>query len=281
MHPSSLSSSSVSHHQLHHNNSSNLHHQHHHHPGQVMMPVDLLVNPNAPGPPQPQQLLHMTGGLPKIMSQLSAPSSGNSNNHKHHDHLPDSNHTSSMKSMNHTSSTMRQHSAGSASSLSDPSLLQGNHHHPHSANSGNHHHNISNNSTISSGREHPMASPMYMMREHGLTHAMLNHHNNSNANSSPYGGSNAAAAAGGHSISGLGLGISSQFSAAGLKVDGSCNNISAMHQQQLYQNHQQHHSSGSMTMGDGPPTPTQELDMLGDHRCKSESSSITSMMTIS
>lgn len=302
MHSSSLSSSSVSHHhqqqqhQLHHhNNSTNLHHQHHHHPGQVLMPVDLLINPNAPGPPQSQQqLLHMTSGLPKIMSQLSAPSSSsgnNSNNHKHHDHLPDLNHTSSsLKSMNHASSiTLRQHSAGSVGSMSDPSSLllqQSNHHHPHSTISGNHHHNnsSSSNSAISTGRDHPMASPMYMMREHSLTHAMLNHHNNNNLgnanNSSPYGGTNAASAAsGGHSISGLGLGISSQFSAAGLKADGSCNNIGAMHQQQLYHNHQQHHSAGlmsHMTMGgDGPPTPTHELDMLGDHRSKSEWSATT------
>lgn len=48
---------------------------------------------------------------------------------------------------------------------------------------------------------------------------------------------------------GLGLGISSQFSAAGLKADGSSN------------------SANSMLLNDGPPTPTQEMDMVGgDHR---------------
>lgn len=47
-------------------------------------------------------------------------------------------------------------------------------------------------------------------------------------------------------VTGLGLGISSQFSAAGLKADGS--------------------SNSTMLMGDGPPTPTQEIDMGGDHR---------------
>lgn len=49
-------------------------------------------------------------------------------------------------------------------------------------------------------------------------------------------------------MTGLGMGISSQFSAAGLKADGS--------------------SNSTMLMNDGPPTPTQELDG-NDHR-KSE-----------
>lgn len=50
-------------------------------------------------------------------------------------------------------------------------------------------------------------------------------------------------------VTGLGLGISSQFLAAGLKADGSCNNC---------------------LMGDGPPTPTQDMDLGGtEHRkCK-------------
>lgn len=51
-------------------------------------------------------------------------------------------------------------------------------------------------------------------------------------------------------------GISSQFSATGLKSDGS----------------------GSMMMGDGPPTPTQELDMTTDHRKCMYSGSRTGQM---
>lgn len=49
---------------------------------------------------------------------------------------------------------------------------------------------------------------------------------------------------------GLGLGISSQFSAAGLKADGSSN------------------CTGSMLLNDGPPTPTQEMDMAGNEQRK-------------
>lgn len=51
-------------------------------------------------------------------------------------------------------------------------------------------------------------------------------------------------------VSGLGLGITSQYSTTGLKADGN-------------------NSNSTMLLNDGPPTPTQEMDMIGDHRkCK-------------
>lgn len=87
-------------------------------------------------------------------------------------------------------------------------------------------------------------SPLYNLPHGGHSmHSMMSH------SSGPY-----VVAGGGVSVvtqmTGLGMGISSQFSAAGLKADGS--------------------SNSTMLMNDGPPTPTQELDnMSGDHR-KSE-----------
>lgn len=73
--------------------------------------------------------------------------------------------------------------------------------------------------------------------------SILNH-----SNSSPY----VTSIGGGvvtTQVTGLGLGISSQFLAAGLKADGSCNNC---------------------LMGDGHTTPTQDMDLGGtEHRkCK-------------
>lgn len=82
-------------------------------------------------------------------------------------------------------------------------------------------------------------SPLYNL-SHGHMHtmSMMNH-----TTTSSYVSSAGVAVT---QVTGLGLGISSQFSAAGLKADGSSNT--------------------TMLMNDGPPTPTQELDMAGDHR---------------
>lgn len=102
-------------------------------------------------------------------------------------------------------------------------------------------------------RDHTLNSPLY-----NLSHLNANMH--AVMSSLSMLNSSAAAAAYVQSMTGssgtqttttvgLGLGISSQFSAAGLKADGSSN------------------SANSMLLNDGPPTPTQEMDMVGgDHR---------------
>lgn len=106
---------------------------------------------------------------------------------------------------------------------------------------------IANNNTSNSSnsiREHALHSPLYNL-PHNLS--ALNHSssgNGSNSNSGQYVQSGMMTP----QSAGLGIGISLQFSAAGLKSDGS---------------------STLNVGGDGPPTPTQELDMTTDHRkCK-------------
>lgn len=104
-----------------------------------------------------------------------------------------------------------------------------------------------NNCNSSSLREHALNSPLYNL-PHNLSHSMLNHANISGSNnggsSVQYVQSNAQTGMISTQQSTLGIGISSQFSAAGLKADGS----------------------STLLVGDGPPTPTQELDMTSDHR---------------
>lgn len=93
----------------------------------------------------------------------------------------------------------------------------------------------SNNINSNSLREHALHSPLY-----NYSHSMMNHLNSGNSNNNgQYVQSGMLTQS-----TGLGIGISSQFSAAGLKADGS----------------------STLNMGDGPPTPTQELDMTTDHR---------------
>lgn len=106
---------------------------------------------------------------------------------------------------------------------------------------------IANNNTSNSSnsiREHALHSPLYNL-PHNLS--ALNHSssgNGSNSNSGQYVQSGMMTP----QSAGLGIGISLQFSAAGLKSDGS---------------------STLNVGGEGPPTPTQELDMTTDHRkCK-------------
>lgn len=102
---------------------------------------------------------------------------------------------------------------------------------------------IANNNTSNSSnsiREHALHSPLYNL-PHNLS--ALNHSSgggNCNNSSSQYVQSSMMTT----QSTGLGIGISSQFSAAGLKADGS----------------------STLNVGDGPPTPTQELDMTTDHR---------------
>lgn len=100
--------------------------------------------------------------------------------------------------------------------------------------------NISSNSS-NSLREHALHSPLY-----NLPHNMsaLNHSSSGNGNSTS--GQYVQSGMMTPQSTGLGIGISSQFSAAGLKADGSSN------------------LGGND--GHGPPTPTQELDMTTDHR---------------
>lgn len=95
---------------------------------------------------------------------------------------------------------------------------------------------IVNNNNSNSLREHALNSPLY-----NLPHNLLNHSNVSSVGQ--YVQSNVAGMIS-TQATGLGMGISSQFSAAGLKADGS----------------------SSLLIGDGPPTPTQELDISVDHR---------------
>ncbi|XP_037028529.1 WW domain-containing adapter protein with coiled-coil homolog isoform X3 [Bradysia coprophila] len=107
-----------------------------------------------------------------------------------------------------------------------------------------------NNSNL---RDHTLHSPMYNLSQmHSMS--ILNH-----SNSSPY----VTSIGGGvvtTQVTGLGLGISSQFLAAGLKADGSCNNC---------------------LMGDGPPTPTQDMDLGGtEHRKLDGSASISSLQGV-
>ena len=83
--------------------------------------------------------------------------------------------------------------------------------------------------------------------------SMLNHGSNNNTSAisaSPYVTMSAGGIVVSSQVSGLALGINSQFSTAGHnKADGNSNN--------------------TMLLNDGPPTPTQEMDMVGDHRkCK-------------
>lgn len=125
--------------------------------------------------------------------------------------------------MGHSNDTVQHSSLNSSSGLGD----------------GNNQIANSNNSNSNSLREHALHSPLY-----NFPHSMLNHSsgvsgNGNNSNNGQYVQSGMLSQS-----TGLGIGISSQFSAAGLKADGS----------------------STLNMGDGPPTPTQELDMTSDHR---------------
>lgn len=167
---------------------------------------DLLMNANAPGPPTPVTLAN----LPKILSQIT----GN----KQIDQT-ELNPQKALQTINNAllMSSRQQHSS---SSVGDGINQIAN----------------NNNNNSNSLREHALNSPLY-----NLSHNVLNH---SNINVSGQYVQSAVSGLISTQSTGLGLGISSQFSAAGLKSDGS----------------------SSLLLSDGPPTPTQELDMTPDHR---------------
>lgn len=172
---------------------------------------DLIMNSNAPGPPTPVTLAN----LPKILSQIT----GN----KQIDQT-EINPQKALQTINNAllMSSRQQHvSANAADGINQIA-------------------NNNNNSNSSSLREHALNSPLYNL-PHNIQHSMMNHSNSSG------GGQYVQSSASGMistQATGLGVGISSQFSAAGLKADGS----------------------STLLIGDGPPTPTQELDMTGEHR---------------
>lgn len=179
------------------------------------------MNSNAPGPPTPVTLAN----LPKILSKIT----GN----KQIDQT-EMNPQQALQTINNAllMSSRQQHSSGNAG--------------VGVAGDGNN--QIANsNSNSNSLREHALNSPLYNL-PHNMQHSMLNHSNMSGSGSCS--GQYVQSSATGMistPATGLGIGISSQFSAAGLKADGS----------------------STLLVGDGPPTPTQELDMTGDHRkCK-------------
>lgn len=166
---------------------------------------EMLMNSNAPGPPTPVTLAN----LPKILSQIT----GN----KQIDQT-EMNPQKALQTINNAllMSSRQQHSSAGGG---DGGLNQ-----------------IANNNNSTSLREHALNSPLY-----NLPHNLLNHSNLSGGGQ--YVQSNASGMIS-TQATGLGMGISSQFSAAGLKADGS----------------------STLLIGDGPPTPTQELDIAVDHR---------------
>lgn len=185
---------------------------------QTSVSSDLIINSNAPGPPTPVTLAN----LPKILSQIT----GN----KQIDQT-EMNPQKALQTINNAllMSSRQQHSAVSCGvGLSDGINQIAN-----------------NNNNSNSLREHALNSPLYNL-PHNMQHSMsmLNHTNISSGNQYVQSSASGMIST---QASGLGIGISSQFSAAGLKSDGS----------------------STLLIGDGPPTPTQELDASGDHRkCK-------------
>lgn len=188
---------------------------------QIPAPSDLM-NPNAPGPPV------TLANLPKILSQIT----GNK--------TIDQTELNPQKALQTINNALRQqqHSIGIAG---DANQLGNN-----NSNSLRFlfciflwKHMIVNLINYCC-REHALNSPLYNLpHAHMHSLSMLNH-----TTTSPYVSSAGVVVT--TQVTGLGLGISSQFSAAGLKADGSSNN--------------------TMLLNDGPPTPTQEMDMVGEHR---------------
>lgn len=174
------------------------------------------MNSNAPGPPTPVTLAN----LPKILSQIT----GN----KQIDQT-EINPQKALQTINNAllMSSRQQHASVNVGTGGDGNNQIAN-----------------NNSNSNSLREHALNSPLYNL-PHNMQHSMLNHSSigGSGGSSGQYVQSTATGMIS-TQATGLGIGISSQFSAAGLKADGS----------------------STLLVGDGPPTPTQELDMTGDHR---------------
>lgn len=183
---------------------------------QTSVSSELIMNSNAPGPPTPVTLAN----LPKILSKIT----GN----KQIDQT-DINPQQALQTINNAllMSSRQQHSSANAG--------------VGVAGDGNNQ-IANNNSNSNSLREQALNSPLYNL-PHNMQHSMLNHSNMGGSSSGQYVQSSATGMIS-TQATGLGIGISSQFSAAGLKADGS----------------------STLLLGDGPPTPTQELDMTGDHR---------------
>lgn len=187
------------------------------------------MNSNAPGPPTPVTLAN----LPKILSKIT----GN----KQIDQT-EMNPQQALQTINNAllMSSRQQHSSANAG--------------VGVAGDGNN--QIANNSNSNSLREHALNSPLYNL-PHNMQHSMLNHSNmGGSGNSSGQYVQSSATGMISTQATGLGIGISSQFSAAGLKADGS----------------------STLLVGDGPPTPTQELDMTGDHRKRKRNSSLPNLL---
>lgn len=168
---------------------------------------ELLMNSNAPGPPIPVTL----SNLPKILSQITGNKQIDQTELNPQKALQTINNALLMQS--------RQQPLGGAGISADNSNQIAN--------------NNSNNL-----RENVLNSPLYNF-SHNMQQptSIYNHTGNSQYITSTAGVLSTQ-------TTGIGGGISMQFSAAGLKADGS----------------------STLNRGDGPPTPTQELDMSCDHR---------------
>lgn len=169
---------------------------------------ELLMNSNAPGLPIPVTL----SNLPKILSKIT----GN----KQIDHTELNPQKALQQINNALLLSSRQQTTGGADTDNSNQIANNN----------------SNNL-----REHVLNSPLYnyshnmQQQQQQQPVSIYNHTGNSQYVTST---------AGVLSTQTTGMGISMQFSAAGLKADGS----------------------STLNRGDGPPTPTQELDMSCDHR---------------
>lgn len=175
---------------------------------------ELLMNSNAPGTPIPVTL----ATLPKILSQIT----GNKQ--------MDQNDLNPQKALQTINNALLMSSRGGGIGGT------GTGHNSATDNSNQLANNNSNNL-----RDHVLNSPLYNY-SHNMQQpvSIYNHTGNSQYVTSTAGVISTQ-------TTGVGMGISMQFSAAGLKADGS----------------------STLSRGDGPPTPTQEMDMSCDHRkCK-------------
>lgn len=216
-----------------------------------------LHNSNLPTSSPSTGLTHSANSTTSSNSNLS------NNNHsgQHNSALQ----TSSSPSLPSAISSKKNH-LSSDKSMGGQHSLDSAHQHPGPGGSGTGDGNnqIANNNTSNSSnslREHALHSPLYNL-PHNLS--ALNHSsgggngNNNSNNSGQYVQSGMMSS---QQSAGLGIGISLQFSAAGLKSDGS---------------------STLNVGGEGPPTPTQELDMTTDHRkLDGTSASLSSLQGVS
>ncbi|XP_031627948.1 WW domain-containing adapter protein with coiled-coil homolog isoform X2 [Contarinia nasturtii] len=192
-----------------------------------------------------------------LIHSANSTTSSNSNLSNNHSGQHNSASLSSSPSLPVTSSKKNHHADKSMGHSNDSAQHSG----LNSSGLGDGNNQIANNNTSNSSnsiREHALHSPLYNL-PHNLS--ALNHSssgNGSNSTSGQYVQSSMMTP----QSTGLGIGISSQFSAAGLKSDGS--------------------STLNVGDGHGPPTPTQELDMTTDHRkLDGTSASLSSLQGVS